>query len=237
MKELLPLKYSHTNGKVEAELKDLLIRLFELHLCERAADVNVYGAPCFGSSSLNKRFLASNDISAINNAEIKNDRERLSYLTRALTYNNQKRGVWLLRTFIRCLWGNEFEIQQLWQPKEGTYPVNVKSEEEIIEDGKNLDDYFLTSRLRILLQSDAKDFPQEVAHILKGTVPARLLIAEIFKELVVSAEFPVKAVVSGAYSVKMFSSESIDTYEFDQSVHMLPYCDGKAYSIRLFTAG
>ena len=181
MYDLTPLRLSHTANEVETELNSLLIKLFQQYLFKDAFDCNVMGIPFEGSYELITKHLINGKIGNFEVSRIPEDNMR--YLLLAWKYRNEKRGTHFLETFIKCTWGNDFEIHQLWQNKNAEYPLDLKTEEEINDLDLNLDDFYLTSRLRITLtQFEARDFPYEIAEMLKNTLPARLFIAEIIKE-------------------------------------------------------
>lgn len=181
MYDLLPLKNSHTANQVEAELNELVVLLYQKYLYERVHDANVSGIPFLGSYELVTNSLVTGNVATFDTSSISDADMR--YLLLAYKYRNGKRGIHFLKTFLKCVWGNEFEVNQLWQHKSKTYPLDQKSRNQITEENLNIDDYFLTSRLRISLISEvAQEFPMDVAQMLRNTLPARLFIAEISQE-------------------------------------------------------
>lgn len=200
MKKLIPLEISHENGVLEEELKKLFSWLFQAHLAERANDVNVYGAPFLGSEQLVRRYLAVNRINAVvsEEAAAKNI-DNLRYLLMAVISQNPKRGLHFLKLFIKCLWGNEFEIIQLYQHKKMAYPDGLYEPSQIRKYGFRESEMFLTSRLRIKLSGMGSDFPDTIPKLLEGILPARLLINDVLRQFEISAQavmFASSAVVS-----------------------------------------
>lgn len=181
MKDLIPLQQSHSHNAYESELKQLFITLWQRHLADKAHDVNVSHTPHLGNKNLLNRYLVSQNISNFNAASLDDDDMR--YLAMAWKYRNGKRGTHFLHTYIKCLWGVDFEILPLWQRKNGTYPQELKTEQEITENRERLSDYFLTSRLRIVLYGDSGYFSTEIARSLNKILPARLFVQEVNRSI------------------------------------------------------
>lgn len=155
--------------------------LYQKLLYERAHDANVSGLPFLGSYELVTNSLVAGNVASFDTSSISDADMR--YLLLAYKYRNGKRGIHFLRTFLKCVWGGDFEVNQLWQHKAKTYPLEQKTRTQITEESLNIDDYFLTSRLRISLIAEvAQEFPMDVAQMLRNTLPARLFIAEISQE-------------------------------------------------------
>lgn len=233
MYDLIPLQQSHAADELEAEFKDLLIVLFQKYLFKDGFDCNVMGIPYLGSYELITKHLINGNIANFDITRIAEDDMR--YLLLAWKYRNGKRGTHFLKTFIKCTWGNEFEIQQLWHHKETEYPLGLITEEEIEKTGLNKNDFFLTSRIRVnLTQREARDFPYGIAEMLKNTLPARLFISEIVKET--SCEAGVSLLGdSTEYSVSKYDcteEQKEEVTEFGVNV----FGEGTTYSLAFFTA-
>lgn len=180
MKELIPLQRSHSHNAYEYELKQLFITLWQRHLLEKSHDINVSHVPHLGGKTLLNRYLVSQNISNFNSASLLDDEMR--YLAMAWKYRNSKRGTHFLSTYIKCLWGVDFEILPLWQHKNAPYPT-VKTEQEIIENREQLNNYFLTSRLQVVLYGDSGYFSTEIARSLNKILPARLFVQEVNRSI------------------------------------------------------
>lgn len=185
MKYLFPLEKSHSANKEEEELKALTISLFQ-HLVKKAEDINCTGMPFLGSRDLLIKYLIHEGIANFNYDVVADD--DLRYLLFSWKYKNYKRGTDFLETFLCCLWGKDFRIDQLWQHKQQDYPLGIKSIEEIAEIGDDRNDYFLTSRLRISLQGNKAYFPTELAKSIHRILPARLMVNDIRREIVPKSE-------------------------------------------------
>lgn len=210
MTKLIPLELSHENGQLEHELKNLFISLFEAHIAPRMADVNVYGCPYLGTEQLIRRYLAVNRINAIVDEKIAaKNVDKLRYLLQAAIAQNPKRGFSFLKTFIKCLWGSEFDIQQLWQYKYAPYPEMLYEYDEIARDGYEEGDFFLTSRLRIRLRGNGADFPETITKLVQGIMPARLMIHEVLRRFELDT------------TLQMFSSASVYSFFVDEAVETI----------------
>ena len=197
-RQLLPLVKSHRYGAVEAQFFALLIALFKAKLSGRFNDVNVYGAPHLGSRTLLRQYLVSQNVANFNTEALEENAMR--YLLMAWRYLNGKRGTAFLETFIRCVWGNDFKILPLYCKKDGSYPESCATLPEIAQLEHQESDYFLTSRLRVQLLDDIGYFATEIGNGLNNVLPARLMVAEIAREVTLSADLYIN--IGGAsYSV------------------------------------
>lgn len=165
-----PLVHSHAATHLEAEMKDLFIKLYEDFLKDTADDINVYGAPHLGSFSLIERNVDMDGLTALRETT----EERIRYLFTAWRHSNPQRGMHFLRTYLACIFGNNAEAAQLWQKTTEAYPTAVKTELEISNDGESLSDYYLTSRVRVDIGSDL--LPDQLARSMRSAVAARILL-------------------------------------------------------------
>lgn len=181
MKQVTPLVLSHAYDGVEDEMRHLFIAVYQKRLASRAADVNAYGMPHLGSKTLLQKYLVSQGISNFNAASLNEDYAR--YMVLAWRNRNPKRGTHFLNTFLRLVWGTEFDIFTLWQHKNKPYTKELKTEPEIEEDNESLDDYFPTCRLRVTLYGDSGYFSMEIAKSLNHILPARLFVQEVSRTI------------------------------------------------------
>lgn len=165
-----PLLNSFTNGEAEADLQALFIRLYDETLAAVDDEVNVYGAPHLGSLALIQRNLAQDGISVLNNVT----EDGLKYLFRAWRFQNPRRGTHFMETYLRVLFGDVYEINQLYQKIGGTYPEELVTMADILQDGGSESDYFLTSRLRVDLNTS--EVPERVVSALRTVVAARMVL-------------------------------------------------------------
>lgn len=165
-----PLVESFTNDELEADLRDLFVRLYDETMSGTAAEIDLYGAPHLGPISLVRRNIAADGLSVLSQSS----EARLRYLFKAWRFRNPRRGTHFLATYLRALFGEVYEINQLWQRKADAYPQVLKTSAEIAADGESESAYFLTSRLRVDLTTDV--IPTRVANALRTVVPARLVL-------------------------------------------------------------
>ena len=227
MRDLTPLQHSAAYDKAEFELKQLTIRLWQKHFADPAQDINVYAAPHCGSRNLILKNLKADGIASFNTANMTFDQAR--YLLLADRHKNQKRGLHFLRTFIKCAWGNAFEVNQLLQPKHQKYPNGLKTEFEIVDERLNRNDYFLTSRLRIELNGYLKRFPSDVARSVRSVLAARLFVSDVLRTIHLTVE------QAYAHNTELTSIgecvSTVEILEFDcQPNHVLADC-GQVNSI------
>ena len=182
MKTLISLKQSHAYNREEEELKKLFIALWQQYIFNTASDVNVLSNVHLGSIDLLIRYLISQNIANFNTGSLNEEKAR--FLTMAWRFNNPKRGTHFLDCYIKALWGNDFEILPLYQHKNLEYTKELKTLPEIEEDKLNINDYFLTSRLRVVLYGEQGYFSTEIASSLNKVLPARLFVEEVSRSIV-----------------------------------------------------
>jgi len=178
---LNPLAKGFANGDIEAELRDLFVRLYEETMSDAAAEINVYGAPHLGPLRLAQRSISADGLSVLNQM----DEPRLRYLLKAWRFRNPRRGTHFLKTYLRILFGEVYEVNQLWQKKAAAYPTYLRTKAEMAVAGESESEFYLTSRLRVDLTTD--QVPDRVASALRNTVPARFVL-EIRLSQVASSE-------------------------------------------------
>jgi hypothetical protein len=113
---LAPLQRSHDANTLEAELKQLVLFLFETHLRDAERELNVYGVPHLGSLSLIERHVKREGL-----ALIRTEEQAMRYLYKAWRARNPKRGLHFLRMYLQLLWPNGWIVEQLWQDKNKPY--------------------------------------------------------------------------------------------------------------------
>lgn len=165
-----PLQGSWEFRTLEAELKALFIKLYEDSMKATADDINVYGAPHLGSFSLVERNTEQEGLVVLRETS----EDRLRYLFRAWRFQNPDRGLHFLRTYVRCIWGDGQNVDQLWQKKSENYPTALATKGEIASRGESENDYYLTSRVRVDLDTDL--VPDRIIRALRSSVPARFLL-------------------------------------------------------------
>lgn len=168
--ELTPLQRSAEYDEVESELKALFLALYKKHLDPGVEEANTLGMPHLGPNASISRGLNNDGLALMNNTP--SDKIRMLY--KAWRYLNPQRGTKFLAFYLRALFGDVFNIDQLWCKKAGTYPVDVASEAEIRHAGLELSDYFLTSRLRVDIETDI--VPERILQAARTAVAARFVL-------------------------------------------------------------
>lgn len=167
-----PLERSWSANDEERELGELFIRLYKEQLQTAADEINFYGMPHLGPFSLIERSLTSDGLSVLRDT----DEDSLRFLYRAWKHRNPERGLHFLRTYLRAIWGDNQMAYQLWQKKTEPYAdaLALKSMDEIVSEGLNPADFYLTSRIRADIDTDI--VPDLLIRSLQTTVAARLLL-------------------------------------------------------------
>lgn len=167
---LIPLQRSAEYDGIEAELKALFLSLYEKYLSKQVHELALYGMPNLGTDDFISMQLGRDGLALLRDTS----NEHIRYLFHAWRYNNPQRGTMFLDTYLRSLFGSVNVIEQLWCQKTGVYPVDVLSESEIALKGLDLEDYFLTSRFRV--DVDTNMVPQKVLAAAKSAVAARFVL-------------------------------------------------------------
>ncbi len=165
-----PLSNSFANGSIEDDLRRMLVELYQQDLAETADTINVYGAPHIGPYPLVQRSVAQDGLAVLRRA----DEASIRYLFKAWKFRNPRRGLHFLRTYLQVLYGGNYTVDQLWQPLGMPYPSGLATQDEIVASGASESDYFLTSRLRVELDTD--ELPSRLVGSIKSVVPARFLV-------------------------------------------------------------
>ena len=167
---LLPLVHSHEASDLETELKALFIKLYLDALKPVADEINVYGAPHLGSFGLVERNIDQDGLTVLRETT----EDRIRYLFKAWRHRNPERGLHFLRLYLRALFGDYAQANQLWHLKTATYPLGVKTALEMTSAGDDPNDYFLTSRVRVDI--DTEIVPAKLLASLRSAVAARILL-------------------------------------------------------------
>lgn len=167
---LLPLQESFDRDQLELEMKEILLKLYDDNLKEIADEINTYGMPHNGSVSLIERLVTADGLIVLRQG----DESGMRYLWNAWKHLNPERGFHFLKTYLQVIFGDNFEINQQWQKKSEPYPTSLKSISEIGYTGEDVNDYFLTSRVFVDIDTDI--FPDVLLKSLKTALAARFLL-------------------------------------------------------------
>jgi hypothetical protein len=169
---LAPLQHSHDANVLEAELKQLVLFLFETHLRDAERELNVYGVPHLGSLPLIERHVKREGL-----ALIRTEEPAMRYLYKAWRARNPKRGLHFLRMYLQLLWPNGWIVEQLWQDKSMPYPTALSSASSIGNADPSATHY-LTSRIRVSIDDEGEmgmNIPM-VAPALRAVIAAKYVL-------------------------------------------------------------
>lgn len=168
--ELTPLVRSAEFDDVESEFKALFLSLYKQHVDAQVTEVSLYGMPHIGPDTLVERSLAGDGLAVLRTTTM----DQIRHLFHAWRYRNPQRGTTFLAAYLKALFGPVFTIDQLWCKKAGEYPVDVITEAEMRATGKNESDYFLTSRIRVDIETDI--IPERILRAARTAVAARFVL-------------------------------------------------------------
>jgi len=137
---MLPLINSVDAKKLDEELKQIFISLYDNHIKKKERDLNVSGMAHLGSTEFLSRFVERDGLALINKGL---SRDSLAYLYKSWTGRNPKAGLELLKTYLRFLYQDKAGVHQLWQDKTAPYPTKLSK----TDTGNS----FLTSRVLVEL--------------------------------------------------------------------------------------
>lgn len=169
---LAPLQHSHQANAIEADLKQLVLFLFQTYLRADERELNVYGVPHLGSLPLIERHVKREGL-----ALIRTEEPAMRYLYKAWRARNPKRGLHFLRMYLQLLWPNGWIVEQLWQDKSKPYPTALSSANSLdIADPSQT--HYLTSRIRVSIDDEGElglNIPT-VAPALRAVIAAKYVL-------------------------------------------------------------
>lgn len=168
---LKSLENSFSNGDFEYEIKALFIHLFKKYLGEDTFNAFVLGSPHLGSFKLVQKAINRDGLSLLpNNVEETSTR----YLYRAWKSGDvQKRGLHILRIYVKLLFGNLAEVTQLQHDKNVPYPTELK---EYLPETGLLPNHFLTSRVYVDIDTSlASENIKKIASSIQSVLGARFV--------------------------------------------------------------
>ena len=168
--KLTPLVRSAEFDEVETEFKQLFLRLYQQRVAPSVNSINLYGMPHLGETKLLQREISKDGLAVLRTTTV----EQIRHLFHAWRYNNPQRGTAFLEAYLNALFGSVYTVSQLWCPIAGVYPDDALSEQEIAEQGGNLANYFLTSRLRVDIETQV--VPERILRASLTAVAARFVL-------------------------------------------------------------
>lgn len=171
------LQHSAAYDDAESELQQIMMRIYDDELRPTADEINVYGAPFLGSIALLERLVTADGLAI---PRKHSGQDSIRYLFKAWNYLNPERGFHFLKAYLQALWGESYEVNQMWQKKSEPYPTYLRTMAQVagVES-----DYFLTSRVIVDLDIE-EDVPEALQKAIRTAVAARFLLQlRIFKKL------------------------------------------------------
>ena len=193
--ELLPLVRSAEFDEVESEFKALFLSLYKQHIDDQVTEVALYGMPHIGPDSLVERSLVVDGLAVLRTTTM----DQIRHLFHAWRYRNPQRGTKFLAAYLMTLFGPVFTIDQLWCKKAGEYPADSMTEAEILVAGEDVADYFLTSRLRVDIETEI--VPERVLKAAKTALAARFVL-ELRAARRAALTYPIGFIANGAQIVR-----------------------------------
>lgn len=168
--ELIPLQRSAVADDVEAEFKALFLQLYRERVAPSVNELALYGMPHLGSIGIIERYVSNDGLAVLRTTTV----DQIRYLFHAWRYNNPQRGTAFLGAYLSTLFGPVYTITQLWCHKDGKYPTDCLSQGEIADIGGKLDDYYLTSRLRVDIETPI--VPERILRASRTAVAAKFVL-------------------------------------------------------------
>jgi hypothetical protein len=168
--ELIPLQRSAVADDVEAEFKALFLQLYKERIADGVNELALYGMPHLGSIGIIERYVSNDGLAVLRTTTV----EQIRYLFHAWRYNNPQRGTAFLGAYLNALFGPVYTISQLYCHKDKVYPTDALSLGEIEDIAGNMDDYYLTSRLRVDIQTPI--VPERILRASRTAVAAKFVL-------------------------------------------------------------
>lgn len=169
---IYPLATQQENGQLEREWNEIFRAVFEKTLQKKTQEISVYGLPW--ASGTEESIYPFFSLIGLNTLQTIHDIDKLSFLYKAWTVTNPKRGFHFLRTFLQMVYPEAFTIYQLWQPKSETYPNGLVSESNATQET-----HWLTSRVRLEVEDWSEGSSQllnKYRPVLQSIVSARFVL-------------------------------------------------------------
>lgn len=196
--DLVPLRESHEADQLETELKALFILLFEQFIRPGEREINTVGTPHLGPFEQFERAVKAEGLALVR----RGDEEAMRYMLRAWKARNPKRGLHMLRLYMRLLWPEGWRVDQLWCDKSMPYPTSLR-----LSDGGN---HYLTSRVNVTISSGVTsgEDVNAVVPALRSVVPARILLSLTLEQRS-TADIGVAAAIYQGTEVQSFTANFV----------------------------
>ena len=226
--DLAPLRNSHEADQLETELKGLFMAMFAQFVRPGLDAVATVGAPHLGDLDQLERAVKMDGISLQRAA----DEGAMRYLHKAFRARNPKRGLHMLRAYLRVLFGDgNWELTQFWQDAALPYPTALVDEPDI--------NHYLTTRIHArVVSSGIARTPELMAQAFRSVLPARMLLSVSLIARPFEARVGLfMAALASAYSVR-FTGEFIDPpFRLQTNANTAGYMASTASAERLIFTG
>lgn len=190
-----PIALQPTANDTETVLAELFATALEM-ISERVADLRDYGAPMLGSRNVLERMSKHDGLAVLVRSASETDTELTTAIMRAIYASwiglGSERGLGFLEFVLQMIWPDAWTLRRLWHTIEGQYP------RFLTHDPYNQDDFFLTSRIQILLDdSIARTELSELAPVLRRLVPANIVPSVVIDVPVEDMAIGVAVVMTG----------------------------------------
>lgn len=168
-----PIARQPTANDTETVMAELFATALEM-ISGRVADLRDYGAPVLGSRNVLERMSKHDGLAVLVRSASETDTELTTAIMRAIYASwvglGSERGLGFLEFVLQMIWPDAWTLRRLWHTIDGQYP------RFLTHDPYNQDDFFLTSRIQILLDdSIARTELSELAPVLRRLVPANIV--------------------------------------------------------------
>lgn len=194
---LAPIRSEHCANETEADLNELFARLLESTLRPALRDIDTLAMPQLGS---NEQFELAANRSGLGIYR-RSDDEAMRLLYRAWMGQNPRRGLHMLRLYLRLLFPGGWTCDQLWHPEDKPYPTALNK-----TGGPG---HFLTSRVEVTIKAEDMD-ETDVLRILPALLsvtPARIVLDINIETNAKLAPLRIAA-AAAAYGVSIFSARA-----------------------------
>lgn len=169
---LKPLEQSAHYDDVERELKQLFMAMIQDLFGQQLINIFHYGMPEYADDyTVIERFTKQNGL-AVLHRDLSEKHQIMRILYETWQALPSKRGLFFLEFMLTMLYGRDWRIQRLYQPiyQLDQYPQLATAY------GENNANYFLTSRINVLLPMTANVREMEsLTHSIKKLVPANIV--------------------------------------------------------------
>lgn len=198
--DLAPLRNSHEADQLETELKGLFMAMFAQFVRPGLDAVATVGAPHLGDLDQLERAVKMDGIAL----QRSTDADAMRYLHKSFRARNPKRGLHMLRAYLRVLFGDgNWELTQRWHEASAPYPTALHA-----EPGPGR---FLTTRLHAKVASNGlARTPELMAQAFRSVLPARMLLDVSLMTFPYGADMRVFMAAMASANHLKFTGEFID---------------------------